>query len=120
MDMKQQALTRALALLKIAGLRYAIETSEGEIVATEGDTLAASVVPQRVRTVKTGEYLEVYKPLMDAMNPGDVTVIPSKPEWKLEFLQGAISSYAHRKWGSESHMTELNRDTGAVTVARIV
>lgn len=126
MTIQATALIKALGLLKVAGVVYAVIVPDGETHITEGYELRAIPTEQpktracHTKTVPYGTYAAVYKPIMDGMAVGDVQVMFADHAWNLTWFRASAGSYAHKNWGEGSYLVEQDLLTHTVTIARIV
>ena len=114
MDIKEQALRKALALLDASGAQYHInfEGKEfGKLLSKTGRT--------RVRSKYALNALRDYvMPFMNRLQePGDVEVI-DVGEFDIEAIRGSVSAYGKQFFGSGGYMTTV-RDN-KLQIMRIV
>ena len=126
MTIQATALAKALGLLKVAGVVYAVITPDGETCITEGYELRTipTAKPKKTgdytKTVAYGAYAAVYRPVLEAMQVGDVKTVTADTAWKLDWFRASMGSYASNHWGDGSYLTEQDQSTHTVTIARIV
>lgn len=119
---QQEALNRAMVLLKAAGVQYVIVTQDGDQY-SHGTLELKPVKP--VKTVsarkKLYSYVEIYKDIYATMQPGDVHCfhLPPNAPVNLAQLAKALSGAACHKWGNGSAITSINDKLECVEVLRV-
>ena len=103
MEVKEIALTRALAMLRSAGAQYIVKV--GEDVHTHGDLkLAPADVRKRKQRVPMNTYKNVYEPLLRDLSPEQSVVIP----WgglNRGDMQAACSAWCTKYWRKGNYLT---------------
>lgn len=104
--------------LKLAGAQYKIILQDG----TEFGDLKVVPVKLRTRTqtVPTGTYKNVYQPLIDPMQVGDVIELDyKKHSVEPQPLAGAAQSYMCQKFGNGSTKAHWNKKTERIEILRM-
>lgn len=114
MDIKEQALRKALALLDASGAQYHVSFEGKEFGQQLGKTGRT-----RVRSKYALNALRDYvMPFLNRLQaPGDVEVI-GPGEFDIEAVRGSISSYAKQRFGSGGYMTTV-RDN-KIQIMRVI
>jgi hypothetical protein len=127
MSIQATALARAIAFLKVAGTPYAVLDQEGNLHTSGGYEFhkipepKTKVAGDRKKTVLRGTYSNIYRPVMELMQPGDTRVIAATPEVeRIDWFQASLGSWANSHWGAETYLTEMDNVARTVTIARIV
>lgn len=127
MSIQDTALTRALALLKVSGVPYALLMPSGETVVTEGYEFHPIAPPtpevvkvKRAYTVPRGTYKTVHFPITSTMKPGDTRVIEVPDHLDVEGLRSSACGWASVNWGNDTYLTECNKNARTFTIARIL
>ena len=115
---KATTLKRAITLLDVVGVQYAIIDLDG---VTHGNL---KIVPVKAPTPKRGfrsgrkygDLARIYRPVIDTMQVGDVQVIPLGEHSATE-LGSATAAYCNAKWGAGSYTYETRNK--AVEILRI-
>jgi hypothetical protein len=120
-EVKQQALNRALVLLKAVGCKYFV-VGPDDVRYVEGDLHIAEPSPEKKRIRKMhrkhGDLVRYYRPLIQNMEVGNCVSVPYGPfDSEREELAGAISAWCAQNWGAKTAMTHTT-DT-EVEVLRI-
>lgn len=102
-SVKQIATERAIIMLKASGAKFVILTEDGQKI-THGEI--DIVEPKIVRRQKNpgrpiGALIKHYGPYVEAVKPGESTLIPLGP-FQMKELRGAVSAYACHRWGKKS------------------
>lgn len=118
------ALERALAMLNASGAEYIVRMPDGAEY-QRGEMRLAEPKPVREKDPNKpkrgskygwGALAHYVTPLMSAVNPGDVLVIPFD-RFEPKDLGHAVSAAAVRMWGSGSHIS--TRTAAGVEVLRV-
>ena len=108
MQVQQEALKRALQLLRASGCQFAVldadGTKHGALEVVEPRTRAAMRFPR-------GTITSHFQPFVKTMAAGDAKVIPfglfDTDDRSKEQLRNSISSWASSEWGNGSYITAL-------------
>lgn len=114
MDIKEQALTKAIALLNASGAQYHISFGDkeyGQQIGKTGRTRVRSKYPINQLRNYVLPVLELLK------SPGDVEEIDSA-DFDKEAVRSSLSSYAQKRFGSGGYMTTIRGDR--IQIMRIV
>jgi hypothetical protein len=107
-ELRQIALSKALAMLRGAGTKYIVIDGDGTEF-THGDLKLApppSEVKPRTRNVQVpmGTYHKMYEPILKDLQPGQTAVIPYNG-LEPKGMQSACSAWCNKPWGSGSTMS---------------
>jgi hypothetical protein len=124
MSIQATALIRALGLLKVSGLPYAVIDDSGNLHTSGGYEFKQLPDPQtkgkRTFSVPRGFYKDVHYPVTSTMQPGDTRHIVVPETYDLEAVRGSTCGWASKNWGCDSYLTECDKDTRTITIARII
>ena len=127
MTIQATALAKAIGLLKISGVPYAVIDHDENLHTTDGYVFHKIPEPKvkvpgdRKFTVPSGSYSRVYIPLVKDMKSGDVvTIAIPDPTWQVGWFQASLGSWANTHWGAGTYMTESDQEARTITIARIV
>lgn len=115
---KQVALDRAIALLKAAGVQYAIITPGGM---KYGDLDVRVKQPRQESKVKrTGfDYTTLWKPVFAALQPGDMHTFTIPAGLTIANLHSAISAAACSTFGNGKCIVSRDTQAGTVQILRV-
>lgn len=104
MEVKEIALTRALAMLRSAGAQYIVKV--GDAVHTHGDLKLAPPEPERKRKqrVPMNTYKNVYEPALRGVSPEQSVIIPWG-DLNRGDMQAACSAWCTKYWGKGNYLT---------------
>lgn len=117
LDVTTITLHRALKLLDALGAQYKVIMPEGDGYGTL-NVVTEPEKPKKGSRYGYGELRRYYKPLIEAMEPGDVTLVPVD-RFDLASLAGGISSLGFELWGYDNCVVTQRRDLEAVQVMRV-
>ena len=126
MSIQDTALTKAINLLKIAGVPYGMILPDGTTAVTDGYTFGLTPTapeiakPKRKLNVPLGFYMNLYIAHIKDLKPGETATIPVGEGVDPEGLRAAACGYASKHWGNQTYMTETDRKNRVVTIARIL
>ncbi|CAB4241111.1 hypothetical protein UFOVP228_33 [uncultured Caudovirales phage] len=128
MSIQDTALTRALALLKVSGVPYAVLMPSGDTTITEGYEFHPTAPPappepvkgKRIQTVPRGTYKAVHFPILSTMQPGDTRIIEVPDHLDVEGLRSSACGWASVNWGNDTYLTECSKNARTFTIARIL
>lgn len=115
---QQEALKRALVLLKAAGVEYVIRTPEGE---THGTLTIAEPAPAKRTRKPSGiakEFMVAIHAKLKEVQPGECVRLPAG-EYKLEAVRSNITGYCTHKWGKGTYISTVHKDTHEIEVLRL-
>jgi len=115
MSIQQRELDKFIALLNGLNAQYKIIIEDGDTTLEYGELEVLD--HKRVATVRRGDCLKVYEPLMSGLQVGGVCAVPIG-DLPLDSLRSSIGSWAIRTWGLGSVTTMANHDNGTVEVLR--
>lgn len=114
MTVQDQALTKALAILKAIDAKYKIVLTDG----TELGDLEVVASPKKRQFTYAYGTLSVYlKKHLSDVKVGTVVEIPFG-EFDAEKLRACIASICSKRWGNDTYTTKLNRSSGNVELLR--
>lgn len=124
-ELFDRIIEKQLELLKKHGAEFIVKKNNGDII-THGDSLKLYVEPPvqepvkkpRVFKVKMGEYLEVYKDVIECMQPGDSYTFDVPEKFEVESVRGAACGFATRLWGRRTYTTRVNPAARQFTLER--
>jgi hypothetical protein len=112
MEVKKEALSRALKLLVAAGCRYAVIDEAGN---KHGDLEIAEkkALPlRRALRFERGAMSNHFMPLIKDMTAGQSVVVPygsfGVDQKGKSALRGSLASYCSAAWGNKTYITHLN------------
>lgn len=106
MQVKTKAVEKAVQLLKAAGVQYAILTEGGRKI---GDLDIVKPGEKRVKKQVYGVYQPHYRQHgVDAMQPGDVVVVPYIPGMPKSRVLKNLYSYGYKLFGEGACMAVPN------------
>tara|TARA_R110000868_G_scaffold3730_2_gene23090 strand:- start:109 stop:477 length:369 start_codon:yes stop_codon:yes gene_type:complete len=112
-ELRQIALSKALAMLRGAGTKYIVIDGDGtEFI--HGDLKLAPPAPEvKPRTRKVlvpmGTYNNVYEPILKDLQSGQTAVIPYNG-LDSKGLQSACTAWCSKQWGKGSTMSHQSPD----------
>lgn len=114
MTIKQDAVKKALALLKAANAMY-------RIIEEDGSEYTNIVEKKKTRTYQypKGALTSYLRPHVENMEMGELIEIPVG-EFNLHSLQSAVTGWFCNNKGNGSCMSSVNKDKNVVEVIRIV
>lgn len=104
MDIKNTAITRAIAMLTAAGAQFKVITEDG----TEYGTL--EVKPQVKRKKSGVNFKEIYYPVLSPMQVGDTATLIAEEGIPPEGLRSAMCGWASMMWGNGSYISERKNE----------
>lgn len=113
MTLKDQAISRATALLTAAGAKFKIIAADG----TEyGDLQVVDPKARRNKPFAHGERANYIQSRIVGMKPGEETVVPLGKYTYDELNVGAV---AGKLWGTGNYITALTKDGKGIEVLRV-
>ena len=114
MTIDQQALQRALALLKIGQVEYHLRLPDGRELLSDGFQPLASKQKRR-----HNHFAPHYIPLVKNLQPGDTCQVPVPEGLDVVKMTKTVSSWCCAHWGRGNVMTESDKEARQVLVARV-
>lgn len=113
-DIQKKALDNALRLLTGLGCQYVVIDADG----VKHGEIAESRKKRRPNKYPMGTFSSYLRPYITPLNVGGSVDVPFGQFDGFE-LQSSIASLAHKLWGSNAHMSSVNRAKQIVEVIRI-
>lgn len=113
MEVQKTALTRALALLRAAGVKFAVIGLDGEKYG-ELEIAAPRSVRRQPSRFPRGSFIGYFAPLVKGMKAGDSVLVPfgqfGQDAIAKEQLRSALASHCSAQWGNKTYITHTNRE----------
>lgn len=116
---QQEALNRALVLLKAAGVEYAIRTNDGQVY---GDLpIGVPEVPKKFKRNTDPALIELRRQqqqVLITMQPGDCKRFPVG-EYNVQLIRSGLTGWCNHHWGSGGHISTLHKETNEIEILRV-